>query len=573
MHGLRKSFLWLSLGCLAATVEAQESATNAPVVQPIASSEWNARPVQLGQPTRLGAEPTAPAEVNAALSPQEVPQPANRAGNSTQARPPSKVRMSRSLLEDEPNNLFLPREYSPPEQVMPLPNTALPATRQDAKSPRTAQAVEPIPPKDKAKIIEIDKNGKTWVPPQPKEGLPKIVDQCPPIVVHDDHPVLVDEHGDAVFGNGQTDFPRWYGSAEVLLWRTNGYNLPPLITTGPATGPFDTRGALGSPGTQLLFGDGDTSSGLRTGGRFTVGHTLDDCGLFSLEGTIFFLGNQNDSFVANSSQYPVLARPFFSINQGVQNSEVATSPDVKFTGNISVQTSSQLWGGEANLRTLLWCDCGLQITGIVGFRYLDLREGLGITENILAGSAIPGGPGFAAINVGDQITVSDSFNTRNQFYGGQVGLNSEWRSGRWTLDTGFKIALGVTEQSVDINGGQSIASVNGQRQDFVGGLYALNSNIGNHSQSRFTVVPEATLKLGYDVTENIRLFVSYDVMYWSSVMRPGDQIDQVLDVTRIPNSGAASVGILPSSQTRPIVPFRTSAYWAQGVTAGVEFRY
>ena len=71
---------------------------------------------------------------------------------------------------------------------------------------------------------------------------------------------------------------------------------------------------------------------------------------------------------------------------------------------------------------------------------------------------------------------------------------------------------------------------------FAGGLLALpGANIGRYTQSKFAVVPEAGVKIGYHLTPNLRLAVGYNFLYLSSVLRPGDQIDTGLDVTRIPN--------------------------------------
>src|SRR5262249_38489401 len=138
------------------------------------------------------------------------------------------------------------------------------------------------------------------------------------------------------------------------------------------------------------------------------------------------------------------------------------------------------------------------------------------------------------------------------------------------LETGVKCAFGVTHQSLDIDGGQRIASINGQVQTFRGGLLALPSNIGHFSQSRFAVVPELNLKFGYNLTENVRVFVGYDFLYWSNVLRPGDQIDLALDANAVPNSGAPFPA---AGQVRPVVPFRTTGYWATGMNAGIEIRY
>jgi hypothetical protein len=130
--------------------------------------------------------------------------------------------------------------------------------------------------------------------------------------------------------------------------------------------------------------------------------------------------------------------------------------------------------------------------------------------------------------------------------------------------------VGATEQSVDINGGQIFNRVNGTVQTFQGGLYALPSNIGHFSQTRFAVVPDVGLKIGYDLTDHIQLFVGYDVLYWSSVLRAGDQIDRSLDANKIPNFG----GQFPATaQVRPVPLLQTTGYWAQGFNAGILIRY
>jgi hypothetical protein len=129
----------------------------------------------------------------------------------------------------------------------------------------------------------------------------------------------------------------------------------------------------------------------------------------------------------------------------------------------------------------------------------------------------------------------------------------------------------VTQQRIDIAGSQRLVSlVNGTVQNFQGGLLALNSNIGNHARDRFSFVPELTLTAGYNLLDHVRVFGGYNILGWTSVVRPGDQIDTGLDETRIPN--------FPSNQTplnvaRPAVPFKTSNFWAQGLNLGLEVRY
>ena len=166
--------------------------------------------------------------------------------------------------------------------------------------------------------------------------------------------------------------------------------------------------------------------------------------------------------------------------------------------------------------------------------------------------------------------VFDSFETRNQFYGGQVGARAEYRRGPWFLDLRGMVALGNTRQSVTINGGQAVTDANGTTTLFTGGLLALPTNIGRVTRDRFTVVPELTINVGWQVSPLMRIFVGYNFLFWSNVLRPGDQIDRVVDVTQIPNFRTTA---MPTGLARPGVPLEGTSFWAQGLNFGLELRY
>jgi hypothetical protein len=131
----------------------------------------------------------------------------------------------------------------------------------------------------------------------------------------------------------------------------------------------------------------------------------------------------------------------------------------------------------------------------------------------------------------------------------------------------------VTRQTIDINGGQSELRANGQVVNSVGGLLALPSNIGTESRDRFAVVPEVGVSLGYSVTDRLRVSVGYNFLYWSSVVRPGDQINRNLDVLQIPNFGIPAGAAVPTNPTQPVRQFNTTDFWAHGLTFGVEIRF
>ncbi len=358
------------------------------------------------------------------------------------------------------------------------------------------------------------------------------------------------------------DSPRFYARADYLMWWFKGEHLPPLITTGPQQ-PDNFNGILGMPGTVVLFGGRDVSGGLRSGARLTAGVWCDDECETGVEASGFFLGQRSFRYTANSSQFPVLARPFFNLNAGTEFAQESTAPGLA-SGSVSVGGPGSLWGAEINLRCNLCCDdCWGRLDFLAGPRYLQLDEGLHIQESLLG---LAGAGPFA----GDHITVTDRFDTRNQFFGGQVGLDYRLTRGDFSLDLLGKVALGDSHEVVNIHGSQQIVTPTGAVSTFNGGLLALPSNSGQHTRDRFGVVPEVGVNLGWQVTDWCRLTVGYNFMYWSSVARPGDQIDRGLDVTQIPNF---QPGATPANLGRPAAVVRGTDFWAQGVNFGVEFRY
>jgi hypothetical protein len=373
-------------------------------------------------------------------------------------------------------------------------------------------------------------------------------------------------------------YGRVYGGAEYLLWWIRDSRLPPLVTTTPATVPQAIQGALTAPGTQVLFGGDGHDNGTFSGGRFTAGVWVDPCALCAVEGTFFFLGRHSQTAQFNSDQFPVLGRPIFNINTMMEDRQLTTTPGtapgdvVAAQGRIRIDTSSQMWGAEANLRRRLLESCDFRLDVLAGFRYLELKEGLQIQEDILF---TRNATAFALFNPGNHFLVTDIFNTRNQFYGGQVGAEAMFQRGRWLVDVTGKIALGDNAQTININGSQILTTPQGATTAFTGGLLAVPSDIGHHTRDRFSVVPEVGIKLGYQITEWCRATVGYNFLLMTNVVRPGDQIDRVIDVTQVPNFVPPGVTVPPNPTgvPRPLVPFRESTFWAQGVTFGLEFRY
>jgi hypothetical protein len=227
----------------------------------------------------------------------------------------------------------------------------------------------------------------------------------------------------------------------------------------------------------------------------------------------------------------------------------------------------------------LLCGCSYRLDGLLGFRYLDLNESLNLTENINSSpnlaAAFPGNP-VAAKFAGTHITVQDSFHTRNQFFGGQAGTVFEYHYGNWVFDFRGTVGLGDTHQTVDISGNQQVTGGRIGNQVFNGGLLATSTNIGHYTRDQFGVVPEVGLTVGYQVTDHVRVFVGYNFLYWSDVVRPADQIDRTINPRTVPNAVTLTPTLVPrgsANPPRPAFQFHNTDFWAQGGTVGAEIKY
>jgi hypothetical protein len=373
-----------------------------------------------------------------------------------------------------------------------------------------------------------------------------------------------------------------WGRADYLLWWVkNGPAPPPLVTTGPASAV--SPGVLGQPGAAIVLGEQPIDYGTFVGGRWTVGTWFNLHQSLGLEVTGLVLEKRTAFSAVNSDSggAPVLARPFINAQTNTEFVAFATFPD-RFAGGVVVAASDRLWGLEANLlrNEFLksvslrgdrpWAD--VRADWFLGFRYMDLRESLDILQSsqILAG----GVASFLGNTVGppNVENLRDTFATQNFFWGGQLGSRWQLCRGPWLLDVLGKLALGGTQQIINVGGTTTLvgpSAVNGS-QTAAGGLLTTSTNIGRSSRDRFSVIPELGVQLGYQICPEARLFFGYTWIYWTDVVRPSNQIDRVVNLTQVPIH--PSFGPL-TGPVRPTVPFQESNFWAQGLNFGIELRY
>lgn len=359
----------------------------------------------------------------------------------------------------------------------------------------------------------------------------------------------------------------WF-RGEYLRWKIKDGPMPVLrVTTG---NPADFEpGALGQPGTRLLFDASSLHFDDQSGGRLSAGYWLDTQKLF-FEFSGFLLEKSVNNFAVNSQggRLPVIALPFIDEPSGEALAfQAAVAGD--FAGGVNIVNTSQLGGFETNLIGV--CETGNSRWMVVlGFRYLDLQEHLDISfqqQAIGLKFVAFGGDRFPAPNA---VAASDSFSTRNQFYSGQLGGRWEHHLGRFWVNAGGDLAVGQNHEVVERFGISRLIGPAAGLPPIPGGLFAVRSNIGRIISDNFALVPDLHARLGFNFTDNWSAVVGYDVLYWNRVVRPGNQVDNHINTTQVPTDANFVAGARPAFPTRL---FNQSDFWAQGISVGLECRY
>ncbi|MFM8188773.1 MAG: BBP7 family outer membrane beta-barrel protein [Pirellula sp.] len=356
-------------------------------------------------------------------------------------------------------------------------------------------------------------------------------------------------------------------SVDYLGLFASGMNMPALVTSSPAGSPQSVAGVL--PGANVLYGGNDNAFSSQINGiRVRVGIWSAVRPNFGVEGEYFGFNEIDESFSASSSGSPILARPFYNNMTGLQDAELVAFPNL-LSGNVQVEATSRLDAAAVRFRHILCCgekgscspwDCSplvaqSRIDATLGWRYMQLVEGLTITEDL--SSLSPNNPG--------SFLIRDDFQTFNQFNGVEFGFQWLYRKGFWSLDALMRTSVGVSRQWLQIEG-TTRSPRDGAAQ--AGGLLAQpGRNIGVYDRNELGVVPEFGTTLGYQLTERLKLNFGYTSIYWSNVLRPGDQIDNTVNTNLLPPVIAGS-----SYMGQPFA-VKEVDYWVHGFTAGIEYRW
>lgn len=376
--------------------------------------------------------------------------------------------------------------------------------------------------------------------------------------------------GDPACGDG-CSLSGLYVRGEYLLWGTKGMRVPALVTTGNAAVTSPPAGVINEDGsipsnTTVLFGNEDIHDAARSGGRIIFGTFLGPCRNWAVEGEYFGLSDEDTNFRAASDGTTRIGIPYFDESENglpaiffvTPGGTAANSP-----GSIDIVAATRFQGAGARaIYNLCAADCcgtswwdgcpinvGKRVDLILGYRFYRLDDTLNIREQHL-------------ITTVERVGL-DLFDAKNEFHGVDLGTQMQFRRGCWSLDLLSKVAIGNTHSAVTIDG---IAFQDGQQQTPRGSILAQSTNIGIHESDEFTMVPEVGIGVGYQINPCWRVTAGYSLIYWCSVQRAGDQIDQHLNPELWPPRAAQpeEAGFWPQ------YPGIGSDFWAQGLNLGLE---
>jgi hypothetical protein len=389
----------------------------------------------------------------------------------------------------------------------------------------------------------------------------------------------------------QVPMHRLYGGIEYLHWWVKGAPLSvPLLTTGPDVEPIeggfiknsDVTILYGAPFSPAVGGNNTQSFPGLSGARLTLGYWFDDQRRYAIEGEGFGLQNATTIFQTNSdaSGQPPMRIPLYNsvpylaggpggmLVLPTEDGVPVSVPD-DVAGKVSFKNSLNFWGVQANGVASLYRDGPWELSGLGGFRYLSLSESFNLRLDIV---------GVSGMYTGESGWTGDQFSTANHFYGATLGMRGRYHFGPFSVEATGRLSLGADNEMLNVSGSfaeyntpivsGTPGSANGLRTVTTGpnGIFAQPSNEGSTSGTRFAVVPEIGIKLGYDVTPSMQLTIGYNFLYISSVLRPTDQIDR---------NFSKGLPFLqdPASTTGPTRRFKTTDFYAQGFTVGVSYRF
>lgn len=358
----------------------------------------------------------------------------------------------------------------------------------------------------------------------------------------------------APFDPSDDDPDAWFRLEYLNLWTSHASLGAPLVTTGDAT----SLGRLGFTSTQPLFGPGSLPSPMFPGMKMTLGGWLYD-NLLGGEFSVFATSLRASHFnvASDAAGSPLLAVPFADVSSGVphESSLVISQPGIA-AGRVAADDCMELIGidldGLVSLNEHI-LNPNASVTLLGGVKTVTLKERFAFATDT----------DFLS---GPVLHHNDIFYANDSFFGLDVGVRGGFRWRRWNIEATGRSAVGVSNSVFYIAGQPSMPLALSRIQTVPGeGFFAQSTNIGRYYRNAFSVLPSAQLRVGYALTDHVRLTVGYDAFFWTRVLRAPNQIDRNINTSQL-------IGPL-IGPARPAPLTNYTNFWAQGFTAGVQISF
>ncbi len=362
--------------------------------------------------------------------------------------------------------------------------------------------------------------------------------------------------------NASPSVPKmWFDLGWFLGW-TNSTPMPhPLLTTSD---PADA-GILGAPTTVLLLGQTRFTYGTFNGIRFSSQGWWNADRTIGSEGTTVWSEQRSiNSFFTSNGSVP-LFRPIFDPTIPGETSVTVASPGL-LAGDFLLEMRTRFANGDSNLMFNAYRDDTRSVNILVGYRTIYLREELKIIQDEFV---LADGAGFfqgAPLLAGDSLRIQDRIETVNHLYIGQIGLQWERNSGPVDIILTAKYGIGWSHQRIFFDGRTTLEPTG---PTVPGGVLVQTSQPYRNQEEHFVVVPNLGARVSVRLARRLRASVSYDLTYASSVARPGNYIDRVVELSQAP-SQPQFTGV---QGTRPAFRPQDGSFFMHGFTFGLTWAY
>lgn len=348
-------------------------------------------------------------------------------------------------------------------------------------------------------------------------------------------------------------------TGEFLFGWAAGASFSPLVTTSPTGTDQSVAGVLGESTTTTLLG-GTQSSGLLPGFRLGAGYLYDQDSGSGVEAGFLFLSSNSSNFFFDSADHNgILGRPYTDATSGDPAAVLVGFPG-NSTGTINVESKvGDFYSVNLDMTERIWDEeSGWRMDALFGYRFASFSDKLRIQQHIDP-TALPG----------TSIDSTDDFAAKNTFNGLDLGLRTTYQwSDRLSLNVLTKVAAGNMHRTVNIRG-QTVTTVTGSPPPVTanGGVYALSSNIGDHRQNDWTVLPEAGANLVWKFRSNMNLRLGYSLIYLTKAARADNQIDFTVNPNLFPPEDPMA------TPQRPTYRVQNADFWIQSLNLGLDVTF